>query len=49
LALHKSSDRLDGVAILELNSEGMFGQCDARLCLIRLQGRLEKGLKMRRS
>ena len=46
-ALQKgSSDRLDGVRILELHGEGMFGQCDVRLFLISTQCRVEKRLKM---
>ena len=46
-ALQKgSSDRLDGVTVLELHGEGMFGQCDARLFLISPQCRVEKRWKM---
>jgi hypothetical protein len=44
--LHKVIDRLDGVATLELHSEGVFIKCDACLFHVILQGRLEKPLKM---
>jgi len=45
LILQKASDGLDIVATLEFDGERMVCQRDARLFLIRLQGRLEKGLK----
>jgi hypothetical protein len=45
LGLHNGSDRVDGVATLELNGEVMFGQCDARIFLLSLQGKLEKRMK----
>jgi len=48
LILQKESDGLDSVATLEFDGERMLCQRDARLFLIRLQGRLEKGLKASR-
>ena len=48
LILEKSSNSLDSVATLEFDGERMVCQRDARLFLIRLQGRLEKGLKASR-
>ena len=48
LILQKASNSLDSVATLEFDGERMVCQRDARLFLIRLQGRLEKGLKASR-
>ena len=48
LILQKTSNGLDSVASLEFDGERMLCQRDARLFLIRLQGRLEKGLKASR-
>ena len=45
LALEKGSNVLDCVTTLEFHRERVFGQCDPRLFLICLQGRLEKHLK----
>jgi len=48
LILQKASNGLDSVVALKFNGERMLRQRDARLFLIRLQGRLEKGLKASR-
>ena len=48
LILQKASNGLDSVATLEFDGERMLCQRDARLFLIRLQGRFEKGLKASR-
>jgi hypothetical protein len=48
LVLEKASNGLDSVATLEFDGERMVCQRDARLFLIRLQGRLKKGLKASR-
>jgi len=48
LILQKASNGLDSVATLEFDGERMLCQRDARLFLICLQGRLEKGLKASR-
>ena len=48
LILEKASNGLDSIAILEFYGERMLCQRDARLFLIRLQGRPEKGLKASR-
>jgi len=45
LILKKASNSLDSVVTLEFDGERMLCQRDVRLFLIRLQGRLEKGLK----
>lgn len=47
LVLKKRSNRLDGVAILELLGEWVFGQCDVRRFFVAQQGRLEKLEKTR--
>ena len=48
LILKKASNGLDGIATLEFDGERMLCQRDARLFLICLQGRLEKGLEASR-
>ena len=40
--MQKGSNGFGGVATLELDGEWVFGQCDARLLFIGLQGRLEE-------
>ena len=47
LAFQNGSDRLDGVATVELHGERMFGQYDAGFFLVSPQDRLEKHSKMR--
>ena len=49
LALQNGSDRFDGIAILEFDGEGMFGEFDASVLLIILPGRLEMGTETSRS
>jgi hypothetical protein len=46
--MKKARNGLDCVATLQLDSERVLCQRDARLFLIRLQGRLEKSLKASR-
>ena len=48
LILQKAGDGLDRFASLEFDCEGMLCQRDARLFLIRAQGRPENGLKTSR-
>jgi len=48
LILEKASNGLKSVATLEFDGERMLCKRDTRLFLIRLQGRLEKGLKASR-
>ena len=42
LVLQDGGNGLDGFATLESDGERMFGQCDASLFFISLQGRLEE-------
>ena len=48
LIVEKSSNGFESVATLEFDGDRMVCQRDARPFLIRLQGRLEKGLKASR-
>ena len=45
LVLQNSGDGVDGFATLESDGEWVFGQCDASLFFISLQGRLEEPTK----
>jgi hypothetical protein len=47
LLLEKGSDGLDGLAILELLGEWVFGQGNAGLPFIVVQGLLEEGFNAR--
>jgi hypothetical protein len=42
--MENGGNGLDGVTLLEVLGEWMFGQCYARLAFIVLQGSLEKDL-----